>query len=355
VIEHRRIVRSAEVVSEKLLALLRQPFTIEGRAIHVTASIGIAVTPDHGTDADALVRNADAAMYAAKESGRNQYRIFTPELNSRAVERLKIETALRRAIERNEFSLRFQPQMSTRTQDVVGAEALLRWNSTELGSVLPEQFIPVAEEAGLIREIGAWVVREACAQLKAWQQSGLGDLRIAINISGSQISDVNLPRVISDSITEFNINPAAIELEITETVLVAATEQNALVIQSLRDLGVRIAIDDFGIGYSSMSYLGRMPAHAIKIDRSFVSSCLDRKEDAAIVSAVAALGRGLGLDVIAEGIESQAQLDMLAEVGCDLLQGYFVARPMVANELEEFVKQQRERLPRVKRGELRLA
>ncbi len=355
VIEHRNIKRSAEVVAGKILALLRKPIQVSGKSIHVTASIGIAISPTDGTDADTLVRNADAAMYAAKESGRNQLRIFTPELNTRAVEKLKIENSLREALSRNEFSLRFQPQMTTRTSKVVAAEALLRWNSRDLGMVMPDQFISIAEDAGLIREIGAWVIREACMQIRRWQDSGFVGIRVAVNISGKQVSDSNLPGIVADSVEAAGISPELLELEITETVLVAATEQNAAVISELHALGVRIAIDDFGIGYSSMSYLGRMPAQAIKIDRSFVASCLERKEDAAIISAIAALGRGLNLQVIAEGIESQAQLDMLNEVGCDLLQGYFIAPPLLPDEFTEFVQKQRANLPQPKRTELHVA
>jgi diguanylate cyclase len=341
VVEHKKAAKAASMVAEKLLQYLEAPHIVAGKELHLTASIGIATSPEHGHEADQLVRAADTAMYAAKADGRAQFRHFEPDLDSKAAHRMRLESLLRQALAKRELTLVYQPQMDLRTGRVVAVEALARWRQSELGTLSPDEFIPVAEQTGLIRQLGAWVLAEACRQAQSWRESGRdgpGALRVCVNVSGLELHDARFVEHVKHALEESGLPAGLLELEITETVLVSESLKSIAMLAELRDMGVRIVIDDFGIGYSSMSYLGRLPIGALKIDKSFVASLLSRREDASIVSAIVGLGRGLGLEVIAEGIESEEQLALLADMRCDVVQGYHIAPPLEVDEVVERVR-----------------
>lgn len=341
IVEHKKGAKAAAMVAEKLLESLRSPQQVAGTELHLTASIGIATAPENGGEGDQLVRAADTAMYAAKADGRAQFRHFEPDLDSKAAHRLKLESLLRQALARRELSLVYQPQMDLRTGQVIAVEALARWRQSELGTLSPDEFIPVAEQTGLIRQLGAWVLSAACAQAEAWRaagRNGPGALRVCVNVSGLELHDARFVEHVQHALQESGLPPHLLELEITETVLVSESLKSIQMLAELRDMGVRIVIDDFGIGYSSMSYLGKLPIGALKIDKSFVASLISRREDASIVGAIVALGRGLGLEVIAEGIESEEQLALLADMRCDVAQGYHIAPPLEAAQVTERVR-----------------
>jgi diguanylate cyclase (GGDEF)-like protein/PAS domain S-box-containing protein len=321
------------VVVHKLLQAFKQPFQLHGQTIYITASLGISLFPTDGEDAPVLLRNADTAMYQAKEEGRNTYRFYTQEMMAITFERMLLENALRQALERQEFHLVYQPQVSLQTGQLVGFEALLRWHHDELGVVSPAQFIPLAEQTGLIRDVGAWVLLEACRQGKTWLDQGLTFGRIAVNVAGPQLRRGGLVEVVQSTLQESGLPPVCLELEVTEGFIM---EQNADSIEqliTLRDMGIQIAIDDFGTGYSSLSYLKKLPIEKLKIDRSFVKDIPHDSNDMAITEAIIALGRALNLRVIAEGVETPAQVDFLRYRGCHEGQGYWYSRPDVPAEL----------------------
>lgn len=329
--------RAAEVLSET--------FLIGGHEVSVTSSIGISVYPMDGETPDLLLRSAETAMYDAKEQGRNGYRFFTTALNDRARKRFSLETALRRAIERDEFQLYYQPQVDLAARRVVGVEALLRLQTAELGFVSPADFIPVAEETGLILPIGDWVLYEASRQAVAWQAAGLPKLRMAINVSPLQFRQRGFAQRIAAILDRSGIDKRQVEIELTESVLIDNTSACASTLNELADLGVRIAIDDFGTGYSSLNYLRRFPLSALKIDRSFVSDVCDDTDDAAIVKAVIALAHNLRLRVVAEGVETMAQLAFLLSRGCEEAQGYLFSRPVDATTLAQWLEASGSTLP----------
>jgi diguanylate cyclase (GGDEF)-like protein/PAS domain S-box-containing protein len=323
----------ALVVVEKAIASIAEPMQLGPREINVTASAGIAVFPGDGKDLETLLRNADAAMYAAKERGRNTHRFFTADMNARALERLTVVQALRRALERGEFHLVFQPQLRLDSGKVVGVESLIRWVHPELGLVSPVRFIPAAEEAGLIGRIGEWVLREACLQARKWEQAG-APLGMAVNVSAIQFQYSDFFGSVTRILRECGLDPKLLELEITESALMRDASSASQTLRDLRDLGVRVAIDDFGTGYSSLSQLKSLPIERLKIDRSFVRDVLTNPSDLEIVKAIIALGHTLDMEVIAEGVESGSQLTLLEELQCDLAQGYHLGRPMRLPELE---------------------
>ncbi len=324
-------------VAEKILKELERPITVSGHQLIVTTSIGITVIPDDGTEPNALTKNADLAMYRAKENGRNNYQFYSEELNTNAVRRLRTEHELRRALERSEFELHFQPVVRLTDQEVVGVECLLRWNHPERGMVPPDEFIPIAEETGAIVEIGNWVIQEACAagQLMTGQHGGA--LSIAVNISPRQFRDPNLIQVIRQSLRRAKLDPASLEVEITETMLMQDVEAASDIVQRLHKLGIRLAIDDFGTGYSSLNYLKKFPISTVKVDRTFVADIPESSDDMEITAAVIAMAHRLRMQVVAEGVETREQLEFLAEQRCDYAQGYLFSRALPLREISQLL------------------
>jgi diguanylate cyclase (GGDEF)-like protein/PAS domain S-box-containing protein len=329
---------SAARVAEKLLEALARPHIIGEYELHVTPSIGISLYPDDARDIDGLIRNADAAMYHAKERGRFNYQFFTPEMNTRAYERLSLEGSLRQAIERGEFELHYQPQVDMRSGAVMGVEALLRWHPPGRDSVPPGVFVPVLESSGLIGQVGDWVLREACRQNRQWQQEGLPAMPIAVNLSPIQFNRRNMADSISAILAETGLEPRWLELEFTESAVMHDSREVATTIQRLDELGVQLALDDFGTGYSSLSYLRRFHLDKIKIDQSFVRDIGVDADDAAIITAIIGMARNLKVSAVAEGVETAAQCAFLREQGCDGMQGYFFSKPMPAAGFAELLK-----------------
>ncbi|MHB1404918.1 MAG: putative bifunctional diguanylate cyclase/phosphodiesterase [Desulfitobacteriaceae bacterium] len=321
-------------VAQRVIEALKQPFWMDDRELYITSSIGIAIHPKHGEDAETLLRLADVAMYQAKSAGRNNYKVFTPGMNAGTLERMDLECGLRHALERQELLLYYQPQLDVRTGKIVGAEALLRWQNPKWGLVLPLHFIPLAEENGLISSIGEWVLRTACAQNVMWQKSGYSSLRIAVNLSVRQFQQPNLVRLVADVLEETGLDPELLELEITESVAMQNVDFTSRKLKELKRMGVRIAIDDFGIGYSSLNYLKRLPITTLKIDKTFINDCTSNHEDAMIISAVVALAKSLQYKVIAEGVETHGQFAFLQKTNCDEVQGYLFGKPVPAEDFE---------------------
>jgi diguanylate cyclase (GGDEF)-like protein/PAS domain S-box-containing protein len=320
----------AATIANRILRSVAEPHFIGQRDLHVTTSIGVSVYPDDGLDAETLIKSADTAMYQAKENGRQNFQFFKPAMNARAVERQFIEESLRRALERQEFTLHFQPKISLTTGAITGAEALLRWTHPTRGAISPADFIPIAEDSGLIVPIGKWVLRQACAQSRAWAAAGLPPVSIAVNVSAMEFRDDGFLEGLSVILQETGLDPKSLELELTETVLMKRVESTAAILQILRQKGVRVAVDDFGTGYSSLSYLRKFPIDSLKIDQSFVRQITTGGDDVAIVSAVINMARSLKLRVIAEGVETLEELEFLKAQSCDEAQGYYFARPMSA-------------------------
>jgi diguanylate cyclase (GGDEF)-like protein len=320
-------------VAQKILDAFARPFALEGQEIFVTPSIGISIYPVDGDSPESLMKNADAAIGRAKDHGRNTYRFYTADMNARASERFSLESGLRRALERGEFLLHYQPQVDRQSGEVVAVEALLRWHHPERGLVGPNEFIPLLEETSLICPVGEWVLRTACTQGVAWQQAGLPALRIAVNLSAHQFRSQGLVERVGRILRETGLDPQLLELELTEGALMESTRATSTTLTMLKQLGVRIAIDDFGTGYSSLSYLKRFPIDKLKIDRSFVREITTDSNDAAIVRAVITMGHSLGLGIVAEGVESAEQLGFLNIQGCDEYQGFFFSRPIPAEEV----------------------
>jgi EAL domain-containing protein (putative c-di-GMP-specific phosphodiesterase class I) len=323
--------------ARRMLQVVAEAHSIDQHDLHVTTSIGVSVYPDDGLDAETLIKNADTAMYQAKENGRQSYRFFKPAMNVRAVERQSIEESLRRALERNEFALHYQPKIDLRTGAITGAEALLRWTHPTHGLVSPARFIPVAEDCGLILPIGAWVLREACAQARAWVDAGLPVATMAVNVSAMEFRNENFLRNLAAILVETGFDPTFLELELTESVLMKHAESTASILQSVRERGVQVAVDDFGTGYSSLSYLRKFPVDALKIDQSFVRQ-ISGGEDTTIVTAVIAMARSLKLRVVAEGVETVGELTFLRAHQCDEAQGYYFSRPVPPQQFARLLK-----------------
>jgi len=328
-------------VASRVLHSLQEPFVLEGHEFTTTASIGIAVAPGDGTDGETLLENADTAMYWAKSCGRNNFQLFSEEMNRATERKLELERRLRRALEEDALSLHFQPIQDAHTGETTGAEALLRWDDPELGSVSPAEFIPVAEDAGLIVEIGAWVLRMACLQTRAWQEQGYRPLRMAVNVSGLQIRNPTFVETAADAIAENALSPELLELEITESTIMQDDEMTNAAFRRLSELGVGLALDDFGTGYSSLSYLQRFPISRVKIDRFFVSGIPEKPEDLALVAAIISMAKHLLLSIVAEGVETDAQAQSLRELGSQELQGYLISPAVPARAFERFLEREK--------------
>jgi diguanylate cyclase (GGDEF)-like protein len=318
---------------------LELPFTIDEHELFITASIGISLYPDDGTDASTLFKNADAALYRAKEQGGNNYQFYTADMNAKAVKRLTLENSLRRALERNEFEVYYQPVLDVNTKKIVGMEALLRWHHPDLGLVQPVEFIPLAEDTGMIVPIGEWVLRTACAQSKSWQDAGFAPLALAVNLSARQFQQQNLAEVVARILQETGFDAHNLELELTESSIMKNAEYAVKALGELKAMGVKLAIDDFGTGYSSLGYLKRLPIDTLKIDRSFVCDVTTDSDDAALVMAIITLAHNLRLKVIAEGVDSEEQLSFLHLLRCDEWQGYLFSKPLPVEAFEGLLSQ----------------
>lgn len=325
-------------IARNLLSAVGRTMELSGQECRVTASIGVAVFPADGTDEQTLMKNADIAMYLAKEEGKNDVRFFSDEIKTQSIDRLKMEADLRRALERNELCLDYQPKLDVATGQIGGVEALLRWNHSELGLLPPMRFIPLAEETGLIVPIGRWVLRTACAQNMDWQRQGLPALSMAINVSPRQFSDENLLLDIDEALAATRMDPKLLQIEITESMVMLNVERAVQVLDEIRSRGVRLALDDFGTGYSSMSMMKRFPIDTIKIDRSFIRDLAQNSEDKAIAEAIISMGKALGLTIVAEGVETAAQDHFLREHACDEIQGFLFSKPISADKIAELMR-----------------
>jgi diguanylate cyclase (GGDEF)-like protein/PAS domain S-box-containing protein len=327
----------AALTAQRMLHAVAKPHSVGPHDLHVTTSIGMSVYPDDGLDAETLIKNADTAMYQAKENGRQCYQFFKPAMNVRAVERQTLEEMLRRALERQEFALHYQPKINLRTGEITGAEALLRWTHPVRGPISPGHFIPIAEDCGLILPIGKWVLREACKQSRSWIDAGLS-VGMAVNISAMQFRDENFLEGVFAILKETGLDPRSLELELTESVLMKHADSTASILNALKAKGVQVAVDDFGTGYSSLSYLGKFPIDALKIDQSFVRQITPAPGETTIVAAVISMGRSLNLRVVAEGVETQPELAFLQAHQCDEAQGYYFSPPVPAQQFAELIE-----------------
>lgn len=330
--------KDAVLAARRMMDAVAEVYSIDQHELHITTSIGVSICPDDGRDAETLIKNADTAMYQAKENGRHRYQFFKPAMNVKAVERQSVEESLRRALERKEFSLHYQPKVNLRTGKISGAEALVRWTHPTRGPVPPGVFIPVAEDSGLILPIGNWVLQEACNQAREWLDAGLPLGTMAVNISAVEFRDEHFLEGVFTILKKTGLDPQALELELTESVMMKRAESAASILKALRDAGVQVAVDDFGTGYSSLSYLRRFPIDALKIDQSFVRHISAPPVDTTIVTAVVGMGRSLKLRVVAEGVETQEELEFLRTQQCDEAQGYLFSRPVVAQQFAKLLK-----------------
>jgi diguanylate cyclase (GGDEF)-like protein len=336
-----RDVGDATRVAERIHRKLTLPFQLDGHEVFTTASIGIAISASHYEQPDDLLRDADMAMYRAKALGKARHEMFDAEMHTRAVAILQMDSELRRAVERQEFLVHYQPIVSLASGQITGVEALLRWQHPERGLVFPSEFIPLAEETGLIAAMGEWLLRAACAQNKLWHADGSTSLRVLVNLSARQFQDPDLPALVSEVLQETGLTAPALQLEITETVAMKNVERSVATLKALQSMGVQISIDDFGTGYSSLGYLKRFPLHALKIGRSFVRQITTDPDDAAITAAITALAHSLGLKVVAEGVETDEQLAFLRWQQCDEIQGGLFSPPLPAEQFAALLKEGR--------------
>lgn len=335
----------AAVVAQKTLDALAQPFMVDGHRLHVNGSIGISIYPEDGADMETLMRTADTAMYSAKEKGRGNFQFFTPSLNNAAQLRLSLENRLRQALERDELALHYQPQVNLADGMVISAEALLRWEQPGKATISCGEFIPLAEETGLIHPIGEWVLRQACRQARKWHEAGFPALHMAVNLSPRQVAQPRFLELVADVLKEENLPPTALDLEITESTLLQRSENVIETLNRLSEMGVQLSVDDFGTGYSSLSYLQRLPVQAIKIDQSFVRNIGMEPNATALVSAIIAMAHSLHMKVMAEGVENERQVDFLLSQGCPYAQGYYYGKAVPAATFAEILKQQNRRMP----------
>ncbi len=331
-------IEDIKTIAQKILDKMSEVFIIEGKEIFIGATIGISIYPGDGDTVEALTKKADSAMYRAKEQGRNSFRLYSNEMDTRASGRLTLENALRKALEKEEFILYYQPKVDIKTGMITGMEALLRWRHTEMGLVSPAQFIPLAEETGLIVPIGEWVLHSACAQNKRWHNEGFDNLTVAVNISGRQFRHSDLLKSIDTTLTSTNLAPQFIEMELTESIAMQHAELTIKMLNEIKSKGINIAIDDFGTGYSSLSYLKRFSIDTLKIDRAFIKDIPGDADDAAIVTAVIAMSHRMNIKVVAEGVEDKEQLSFLRQYNCDLLQGYYFSPPVTVERFTEMLR-----------------
>lgn len=329
-----RRVEDAASIAQKILDQFQKPFLVEGCELYITASIGISIYPHDGYSVEVLMKNADTAMCRAKDMGRNNYQFFTADMNVSITKQLNMVNSLRHAFEKEELVIYYQPKVDIKTGRVIGMEALVRWQHPELGLISPEEFIPVAEETGLIVPIGEWVMRTACAQNKAWQDAGFPPLRVAVNLSARQFQDKSLINTISGILKETGLEPCYLELEITESTVVRDMDFTVTMLRRLKEMGIHISLDDFGVGYSSLRYLIIMTIDALKIDQSFIRDLFNNPKNKAIISSIISLAHNLNLEVTAEGVETEEQLDFLKKHQCDSMQGFLFSKPLTAEEFE---------------------
>ena len=329
------------LAAQRILDALEKPFHLNDEEALVTGSIGITVYPDDSIEANDLLRNADAAMYRAKDQGKATFHYYTAGLNEEVKERVAIKNGLSKAMERNEFSLHYQPKLDLQTDCFTGVEALMRWNSEELGFVTPNRFIPSLEETGLVNEVGEWVIRQACKQHLKWLDAGLPPVRVAVNLSARQLREPSFVSIVDDVLRELGVAPQFLEIEITESMLMSDSSAIIVALDQLHEMGIPIAMDDFGTGYSSLSYLKRFPIDTIKIDRSFVAEITSDPDYAEIIKTIISMGKTLNRKIIAEGVETEEQLSKLREYHCDEIQGYFISRPMPAAGLMSTLKERK--------------
>jgi diguanylate cyclase (GGDEF)-like protein len=325
----------AAVAAERLMNAMTAEFVAQGHSVGISCSVGISIFPEHGRDGETLIKNADAAMYCAKEIGRNNFRFFTDDMNAQAVERLTLENGLGLALEKKELFLVYQPQMEIATGRITGLEALLRWQHPELGLVPPDKFIRIAENSGLIMPIGEWVLRTACSQARKWQDEGLPAVSVAVNVSAIQFRQEDFCELIRRVLNETGLAPQYLELELTESLLLANADVTLSVIQELKAMGLTLAIDDFGTGYSSFSYLKQFRVSKLKIDRLFIRDVAVNPDDAAITTAIISMAKSLNLKVIAEGVEDEAQMSFLRAHQCDEIQGYYFSKPLAVDKVAD--------------------
>lgn len=331
-------------IAQRLLEGLNKPFKLkmdqdsDWQEVFVTASVGIAIYPNDGSSAAELLKNADTAMYAAKNKGKNSYCFYDDSMNDLALVRLNMESALRKGLENNEYYLHYQPKIDLQTGEMVSVEALLRWENGQFGRVSPADFIPLAEETGLILAISEWVLEEACQQLQAWQNSRLAGISIAVNISGFHFRESDLDAFVKQLLNKYQLPGNLLELELTEGVIMDNADETIETLRKLKSLGVSISIDDFGTGYSSLSYLKRFPIDTLKIDQSFVRDVHNDEDSAAIVNAIITLGHSLGLSLVAEGVETEEELKYLQARSCDMVQGYYFSKPVTAPEVADYYR-----------------
>jgi len=328
----------AAVVAKRVLDAVTAEGIIQGHPLSIGCSIGISIFPVHGRDTTALVKNADAAMYCAKERGRNNFQFFAPEMNAQALERLQLESDLRGALQRNELFLAYQPQLDVATGELIGAEALLRWRHPQLGLIPPDKFIRIAENSGLIIPLGEWVLRTACAQARQWQQQGLPAVPVAVNVSAVQFRQEGFLELIRRVLGDTGLSPQYLELELTESLIMSNSETILSMLRQLKATGVKLSIDDFGTGYSSLSYLKHFPVYKLKVDRSFVRDITLDPDDAAIISTIISMAKSLNLRAIAEGVETQEQMTFLRQHQCDEVQGYYFSQPLPADDFASFAR-----------------
>jgi len=334
---------NASLVAQKILKNISEVYRVEGNEIYITASVGITIFPNDGQTVDELLKNADTAMYHAKNNGRNVFQFYSQEMNVRTMDRLDLQKSLRHALERSEFILYYQPRVNIVDRSVSSMEALIRWSHPEKGMIMPDRFIPMTEETGMIVPIGEWVIRAACLQIIKWQGKGIPLFPVAVNVSAYQLRRPNFVETVTGILEETGVSPDSLEIELTESAIMQDVDFTIKMLKAFKSLGIMISIDDFGTGYSSLSQLKRFPIDSLKIDRSFIANITTNADDRAIVIAIISMAHSLGLNIIAEGVETEAQLALLSEQGCQEMQGYLFSKPLPPDLLEKLLQEDKER------------